>query len=56
MISLGHEIDAVTPDMLVALLRNMEKGVQACLDANDDHFAVMSANRTPHFPHTKLYP
>jgi hypothetical protein len=32
------EIETVTPDMLVETFRNMERRVQACLDANGEHF------------------
>jgi hypothetical protein len=33
-----REIETVTPDMLVKTFHNMERRVQACLDANGEHF------------------
>jgi hypothetical protein len=33
-----REIETVTPDMLVKTFHNIERRVQACLDANGEHF------------------
>jgi hypothetical protein len=36
--NIRREIETVTPDMLVQTFHNMERRVQACLDANGEHF------------------
>jgi hypothetical protein len=36
--NIRREIETVTPAMLVKTFHNMERRVQACLDANGEHF------------------
>jgi hypothetical protein len=36
--NIRREIESVTPDVLVKTFHNMERRVQACLDANGEHF------------------
>jgi hypothetical protein len=39
--NIRQEIDAVDPDMIARTFLNMERRVQACLDANGGHFQHM---------------
>jgi hypothetical protein len=45
--NIRREIETVTPDMLVKTFRNMERRVQACLDANGEHFHVIRTTLGP---------